>query len=727
MRLEDVTAGLRGIAASDAYREAAVRNLTAWWTGAQYAPFRPQLESLARRQRWALLFDAFYRVMPFGTGGRRGPVGVGPNRLNHETVTTSVQGHVDYLRRRYPGVPLRVVVAYDVRVFRDLRGVYDAAVPNPLLGVRSRDFARLAAAVYVANGVEVFTVDRDDFFLSTPELSFAIRHLRAHGGLNISASHNHPDDNGAKFYLPSGGQPIPPEDEALAHAVDAVTEVPPADFDDAVRSGLVHWWDAALHEHYLAANLACSLDPRARQARIVYSPLHGTGRYTVGELLPRAGFDVRVVERQMQPDGAFPAVKFRAPNPEVPESMELVTAAARACEADAGFATDPDADRLGVVAPADGEWRYLTGNEIAVVLAAYIIEARRERATPAAGAAPGFMIKTAVTTELLSRIARANGVQMVGDLLVGFKYAGHVLDAIERDGCYGDARGTPGDFLLAAEESNGVLVSPQLRDKDAAGGALLVAELCARLRRGGRTLGAYLDDVYRQYGYAANVGYSLVMDGVAGLALVSRIMDALRRRPPQRVEERTLLQATDRWDENSFGAIRSDTDRSARNFVRLEYVGGVTVSVRPSGTEPKIKLYVERLFEPEPSWAGDGFAAARRDMDGAVAEITLLVADQLLRLVGIELPRPALRLSPLVSLDNRIDFAQRFLPELEARLQAAPSGDASRLVAWVDERLAPYGADPRDLVAAGVAEHFRARPQAPGAAQVLRQIFALPV
>jgi len=722
MQLANVTAGLHSIAASDVQRAAATRNLTAWWNGTPYTAFRPQLESLARRQRWTLLFDSFYRVMPFGTGGRRGPVGIGPNRLNQETVTTSVQGHVHYLQRHYPGKPLRVVVAYDVRVFRDLRGLYDVAVPNPLLGVSSRDFAHLATAVYAANGVEVYTVRHDDFFLATPELSFAIRHLHAHGGLNISASHNHPDDNGAKFYMASGGQPIPPDDEELAREVEAVTQVPSASFDDALRSGAVKWWDATLHEHYLEANLACSIDPAARQARIAYTPLHGTGRYTVGALLPRAGFDVRYVECQMAPDGAFPEVKFHIPNPEVPESMEAVTEAARQCGADAGFATDPDADRLGVTAPDNGGWRCLSGNEIAVLLAAYIIETRREQRTLPA---QGFIIKTAVTTDLLARIARANGVQVVGALLVGFKYVGHVLDAIERDGRFGDVRGTPNDFLLAAEESNGVLVSPQLRDKDAAGGALLLAELCARVRTAGSTLGAHLTDVYRRYGYAANVGYSLVMEGVAGLAIVGRIMDELRRQPPQRVDGRALLHAADYWNEATFGAIRSETDRSARNFIRLAYEGDVLISARPSGTEPKIKFYVERIFEPAPSWAGDGFAAARGAMDDGVGEVTLQFVDRLLRLVGIELPRPALLLSPLVSLDNRIDFAQHFLPELEAQLGAS-AADADRLAAWIDERLKAYGSDPRYMVTAGVAECFRVRPQSAEQAELLRRVFPLP-
>ncbi len=723
MDLHEVIAGLQTLAVSESYREQAIRGLRAWWTGAQYAAYRPQLESLARRQQWPLLLDSFYRVMPFGTSGRRGPVGIGPNRINQETVVTSVQGHVNYLRRRFAATRLLVVVAFDVRVFRDLRALYDAAVPNPLLGLSSRDFACLACGVYAANDAEVYTVPGDgDFFLSTPELSFAIRHLQAHGGLNISASHNHPDDNGAKFYMASGGQPVPPEDEVLAKEVEAVTEVRSGDFEGAVRAGQVQWWGAVMHDRYLEANLSRSIDPSARRACIVYSPLHGTGRHTVGDLLPRAGFEMHFVERQARADGAFPEVKFRVPNPEVPESMELVTAEARQRGADAGLATDPDADRLGVVAPVEGEWRFLTGNEMAILLAAYIIETRRALGTLPAR---GFVIKTAVTTELLTRIARSHGVQILGDLLVGFKYVGEVLDAIAKDGRFRDLRGTTDDFLLAAEESNGVLVSAQLRDKDAAGGALLLAELCARLRPQGVTLGAYLVDVYRRYGYAANVGYSLIMEGISGLELATRIMDRLRVEPPHVVEGRTLCRAVDYWNESLFGKIQSETDRSSRNFIRLEYDRDLHVSVRPSGTEPKIKIYVEQVFDPAPAWAGAGFADARRVMDEATGQVTLALVDQLLRLVHIELPRAALLLSSLVSLDNRVDFCGRFLPEVEEHVRAAGLAGADRLAAWIDDRLKAYGPDPRYLVKAGVAEHFRGRVLPPDQERLLRQLFFL--
>ena len=344
-----IEAGFATLSVDSQVRAAAMASLRRWLTAETFAPYRPQLEKLVDGGRWGLLLDSFYRTIPFGTGGRRGPVGIGTNRINAYTITTSVQGHVHYLRKRLGDKPLRVVVAFDSRVYRDLRRVYDPDLPNPLLGMRSRDFARLATGVYAANGVEVLTVPGDDFLIATPELSFAIRHLGAAGGLNVSASHNHPDDNGAKFYTEYGGQPIAPHDEHMAEAVEAVDRVESMRFEEALQRGLVKWWGKAAHEAYLQESLKRSIDPTARQASIVYSPLHGTGRHTVYDVLRQAGFTVTMVPSQAEADGEFPAVKYRIPNPEVPEAMEAATAMALDQGADAAMASDPDADRIGLV------------------------------------------------------------------------------------------------------------------------------------------------------------------------------------------------------------------------------------------------------------------------------------------------------------------------------------------------------------------------------------------
>ncbi|HVO28300.1 MAG TPA: hypothetical protein VMW56_32255, partial [Candidatus Margulisiibacteriota bacterium] len=237
------------------------------------------------------------------------------------------------------------------------------------------------------------------------------------------------------------------------------------------------------------------------------------------------------------------------------------------------------------------------------------------------------------------------------------------------------------------------------------------------------SLGAYLTEVYGRYGYAANLGYSLVMEGITGAEMVRRLMDRLRQQPPAAVAGRAVRRASDFWDERRFGPIRSDTDRSSRNFLQLEYDHDLHVAVRPSGTEPKIKFYVEQVFDPAPTWAGTGFAAARKEMDEATRDLTLAFVDQVLRLADIHLSRPALLVSSLVSLDNRSDFATRFLAELEARLRSASTAD--QLAAWVDERLKAYGSDPRDLVRAGVAAHFDTQELTAGQSRLLRTVFSL--
>ena len=315
--------GFQGIDADPAFKERALQFLQTWLTGADFAGYKPQLEWMIEAGKWSDLLDSFYQVMPFGTGGRRGGVGIGPNRMNIWTLGASVQGHCEYLKARFPGhsKPLQVALAYDVRQFEDRRKVYNPVLPNPVLHLSSRDFSQYAACVYVANGVHAFILPADSKrYLATPELSHGIRLLQLHGGLNISASHNPPDDNGGKFYDERGGQPVAPDDQIMSDFVEQVTTIRAMPWADAVRTGRIHWLDDAPHKAYieLCRRQAVSTPPRFDEFKLVYTPLHGVGSMTAMEALQAQGFRPIPVVEQMEPNGQFPNVT-KSPNPEVPE------------------------------------------------------------------------------------------------------------------------------------------------------------------------------------------------------------------------------------------------------------------------------------------------------------------------------------------------------------------------------------------------------------------------
>ncbi|HND30751.1 MAG TPA: phospho-sugar mutase, partial [Myxococcota bacterium] len=397
-------------------KQAALQHLQRWLTDPQLADWRPQIEAMFEKKRWDLLLDCFYQVLPFGTGGRRGPVGVGPNRFNPWTLSASVQGHVEWLKSKYGAdQPLSVVIAYDVRRYLDSVNLYDRSLPNPAMGLSSRDFAEIAAGVYVANGVEVTMLPPgSDTFVSTPELSFAIRHLRASGGLNISASHNPPDDNGGKFYNALGGQEVPPDDERMATLVEQVQEVRSVTYAEGRRLGRIHDYGPDIHDAYVAANLSTSLKPHARSASVVFTGLHGTGDTTVAEVLRAAGFRLSIEPTQASHDGSFPNVPFRTPNPEVRASMERAVALAKEQGADLVMACDPDADRIGLCCRDGDDFRFFTGNEIGVLVTEYRL---------LYGNCPRpIVLKTEVTSDLIRRVAERHGARVVGNLMVGFKY-----------------------------------------------------------------------------------------------------------------------------------------------------------------------------------------------------------------------------------------------------------------------------------------------------------------
>jgi phosphoglucomutase/phosphomannomutase len=646
--LAQVAAGFRSLTADSSLVDRSVNALRRWLTDPQFAAYRPQLEWLIGQQRWSVLLDSFYQILPFGTGGRRGPVGIGPNRLNLWTLGASVQGHCEYLREKFPGVePLRVVIAYDVRRFLDAGKVYNPELPNPVLGLSSKDLAHYAAGVYAANGIHVHVLPPDSLrFISTPEMSFAIRHLGCHGGLNLTASHNPPDDNGLKFSDERGAQPVAPDDQIMTDLVDQVRTIRSMPFADAVRSSKVHLLDDEPHRAYLELCQRQSLipPPRFDEFTLVFTPLHGVGGMSAGEVLAAQGFRPIPVPEQATPDGQFPNVT-RSPNPEVPESMDRAECVGRDQEADLVLATDPDADRLGALA-ADGRgnFRYITGNEICALTTWFKLDQLAKQ-----GRIPEspVVITTVVTTSLVTRIARHYGAQVVNNLLVGFKHMAEVLRQLEETGAFEDVRARPEDMVIATEESHGILAMPQVRDKDAAAGCLLMAELALDQKRHGKTVIDALDAIARQFGYYRNELITIVMPGLEGKQAMARMLDRLRTEPPQSIAGVAVTSFEDLRDPNGrMGPIKGATDAAGRNVLVFKIGDDAKVVLRPSGTEPKAKAYIEVCSPPRGQRQDDA------NWDGTcrcVDEHMQRLADEFLRLAlnlgGLERPVGHVKLS----------------------------------------------------------------------------------
>ncbi len=635
--LTQAVEGFRTVAADVASKEQAAKYLAQWLTAPEFTAYRPQLHWLIETRQWAGLLDRFYQILPFGTGGRRGAVGVGPNRMNLWTLGASVQGHCEYLRERFPEAqPLRVALAYDVRQFEDKRKQYNPALPNPVLHVSSRGLAEHAAGVYAANGVQAFILPAESkHFLATPELSFTIRLLKCHGGLNVSASHNPPDDNGGKFYDERGGQPVPPEDQLMADLVEQVALIKHLPYAEALRTGRLTMLDDAPHRGYieLCRKQSLVLPPKNEDFKVVFTPLHGVGSMTAMEVLVEQGFRVIPVAEQMTPDGQFPNVT-KTPNPEVPESMDRAAATGRQHKADLLLATDPDADRLGAMAPdRDGNWRVISGNEIAALLTHFKLSKLSQQ-----GRLPSspIVVRTEVTTSQITRIARHFKAQVVDNLLVGFKYVADMLWQLEQNGSYEDVHGTPADFILATEESHGALVTPHIRDKDAGGAAILMAELALDQKRRGQTVPDYLDRLAREFGYFRNEGIPVFMTGIQGKQQMAAMLDRMRAAPLARIGGLAVTSYEDLRDENGrFGPLKGATDAASRNVLIFRCGERAKVVLRPSGTEPKAKTYIEVCTPPcAPGTTTAEWQRVCRETD----ELTQEVAADFMRLLGIELP-----------------------------------------------------------------------------------------
>ncbi|MBU1613478.1 phospho-sugar mutase, partial [Patescibacteria group bacterium] len=452
--------------------EAAFLNIKKWLEGDEYKEFWGEIEQMIAKEDIAELNDAFYQMIPFGTAGRRGKMGVGTNRINVRAIAESAQGFSEYLIECFGANQTSergVVVTYDVRH-------------------HSLDFAKITAQVFSANGIKAYFFDN---IRSTPQLSFTIRYKKAIGGVMISASHNPPSDNGIKVYWEHGGQVVPPHDANIIKKVSEVKGINLEDFEAELKAGKIVMLDESADKAYAEAVGNLSLGDY-RDVHVVFTPLHGCASTSFLPVLRRVGFNhIDEVAEQMTLDPDFSQVAKQIPNPEVPISLGMATDQAKKSHADLVVAADPDADRIGVVSReslASDNYIFLNGNQIGVLIFDYITrELKKKNALPA----NGVLVKTVVTTDLLTKIAEDNNLETIPDLPVGFKY---IADAIEN-------RMLDKVFLFGAEESHGYLYGDYARDKDGAVAALLICEYAALLKKEGRTLYEQLENIKREYGY----------------------------------------------------------------------------------------------------------------------------------------------------------------------------------------------------------------------------------
>lgn len=532
----------------------AVSNITQWLTQLKYEQYRQELEALVASEQWQVLEDSFFKVVPFGTGGRRGVVGIGSNRINRVTIGESAQGLANYLLKQGEATQQAgVVIGYDTRV-------------------TSVEFSELVAGILAANG---FTVYLFDGFRATPELSFAVRHLHTAAGVVISASHNPPSDNGFKAYWSDGGQIVPPHDAGIMAEVSAVTEIKQTDYEAAVRSGKIMIIGQDVDDAYIAAVTHESVSP-SRSAVIAYSPLHGSGSVSILPTLQAAGFNnLGVVEEQSAPDGNFPNIPNNIPNPEVRDASILVTQYAQHLKADLGITSDPDADRLGVMARDEqGTYHFLTGNQIAALIGWHVLEQMKAQGKLRPNQ---FVVKTIVTTDFINAMAADFGVKIYDNILIGFKYVAELIRLNEGQE----------EFIFGGEESHGILKGTYTRDKDAAVAALLICELASKLKDEGKSLVTALNDLYRRYGIYHETLENIAYKGALGSTTMQKLMAGLRAKPPTQFGAFPVVGMIDRLDPANEGT-KGDV-----LIYHLSDDKQTRITVRPSGTEPKLKIYVQ--------------------------------------------------------------------------------------------------------------------------------------
>lgn len=505
------------------------------------------------------LADAFYRNLEFGTGGLRGIMGVGTNRMNKYTVGMATQGYSNYLKQVFPG-QVKVAIAHDSRN-------------------NSRFFAETAAKVFAANGIRVYLFED---MRPTPELSFAIRELKCQGGVVCTASHNPKEYNGYKAYWDDGSQLVPPHDKNVIGEVDRIASVDEVKWNG--NENLITPIGKEIDEAYINMVKGLSVYPevisRHSDLKIVFTPIHGTGITMVPVVLERFGFkNVHVVEEQSKPDGNFPTVIY--PNPEESEAMSIGLRLAGKLDADILCGTDPDADRVAIgVKDLHGKWILMNGNQTAVLAFNYLIEARK---TKGIAKSNDMVITTIVTTPMIAEIARLNGVAYY-EVLTGFKWIAELIR--QKEGRE--------NYIIGGEESFGLMIGDKIRDKDGVSAVALLCEMAAYEKEKGRSLYEKMIDLYVQYGLYREHLISITKKGMDGQRQIAEMMDTFRNNPPHMINGSEVVDLIDYKLQKGLNLRTGDswdTKLPSSNVLQFILADGSSISARPSGTEPKIKFY----------------------------------------------------------------------------------------------------------------------------------------
>lgn len=530
-----------------------------WLSGNYDAATKEEVKKL-QKENPTELAESFYRSLEFGTGGLRGIMGVGTNRMNKYTVGMSTQGYANYLKQTYPGGVIRVAIAHDSRN-------------------NSRFFAEIVANVMGANGIKVFLFES---LRPTPELSFAIRHLGCQGGVVCTASHNPKEYNGYKAYWSDGGQLVPPHDKNVIIEVEKISSV-----DDVKWSGgeaNISIIGKEVDQAYINMVKSLSVYPevikRQHDLRIVYTPIHGTGITLVPDVLKEFGFtNVTIVEEQAVPDGNFPTVVY--PNPEESEAMSIGLKKAKEIDADILLGTDPDADRVGIaIKDKSGKWVLMSGNQTAVLAFNYMIEARKAKGIAQSN---DMVVKTIVTTDMIDNIAKESNIRCY-NVLTGFKWIAELIREKE------DSE----NYVIGGEESYGLMIGSKLRDKDAVSAVAILSEMAAYEKDKGKTLYEKLIDLYVQHGFYKEHLISITKKGMNGQQEIAAMMETFRNNPPKEINGSPVVYLLD-YELQKGRNLQKNEEWEIRlpksNVLQFILADGSKISARPSGTEPKIKFY----------------------------------------------------------------------------------------------------------------------------------------